>query len=158
MYTYNHRPASSVCPRGSANDVEVHRFAVPGTTTILKVLYCPELPIDKDLIGATVTKAREYIKNQLMLYGNVPLHPADDPYIARVLANKDCTIKVESQRMPGTEFVPEPLTYQVALNALRGLFWFLYLDDHAGHAVTEVIDPGLTGGMMTIGTITISTI
>ena len=96
--------------------------------------------------------------NELKNYGNVPLQPADDPYIARVSADVDCTMKVESQRLPGKEFIPEHLTYQVTLNALRGLFGFLYSDGHAGHAVTEVIDPGLTGSMMTIGTITISTI
>lgn len=136
----------------------MYRFTVPRTTTILEVLYCPDLPIDKHLIGATVTQAKEYMKDQLKLFGNVPLHPADDPYIARVRADKECTMKVESERIPATEYIPEHLTYRLALNALRGLYWFLYTEGHAGHAVTEVYDPGLTGRMITIGTITISTI
>ena len=48
------------------------------------------------------------------------------------------------------------LTYVVTMNALRGLFQFLYEEGHAGSAVTEVADPGLAGSMMGIGVISIS--
>ena len=48
------------------------------------------------------------------------------------------------------------MTYQTVLNALMGLSGFLIRDNHAGVAVAEVIDPGLTASMIRIGLISIN--
>lgn len=95
------------------------------------------------------------MNDQLGIYSDRDLLPADDPYNTPVVADMNCTIRISSQRTR-TDFIPNHLTYQITLNALRGLFLFLYTDDHTASAVSEVIDPGLTGSMIRIGLISIS--
>ena len=68
----------------------------------------------------------------------------------------DCRLKIISQRNPQTRTVPNRLTYQITLNALQGLFTFLYTNHHAASVVSEVLDPGLTGSMVRIGVISIN--
>ena len=51
--------------------------------------------------------------------------------------------------------IPNHLTYAITLNALEGLFGFLYTEGHFVSAITEVIDPGLTGTMVRVGLISI---
>ena len=133
----------------------MHRFAVPGTTTVLFVVYCPDSPIDKESIRETMTTAMNYMNSQLRIHGNIRLPSDEDPYNTPVVPGKNCQMKIESQRMPMTQRIPYHLTYGITSNALRGLFGFLYTDGHAGSAVTEVIDPGLTGTMEVIGLISL---
>ncbi len=84
------------------------------------------------------------------------LQPADDPYDTPVVPDENCTMRINSRRTPGTEFVPNRLTYQVTLNALKGLYGFLYEGERGGSAVSEVADPGITGSMVSIGLVSIS--
>ena len=90
------------------------------------------------------------------IYGEGPLKPADDPYMTPVIEGKNCHMEIKSQRTPGTGRIIYPMTYQVALNALKGLYMFLYEQRHFGSAVTEVADPGITGDFERIGLVGIS--
>lgn len=125
------------------------------TTTVLKIFLCTGLTIDRNLIRETIAVARIHMDEQLDIYGDRALLDTDDPYNTPVVADMNCTIEIHSQRTR-TGLIPNHLTYQITLNALRGLFLFLYTDNHAASAVTEVFDPGLTGTMSRIGLISIS--
>lgn len=125
------------------------------TTTLLKIYLCTGLPIHRDLIHEKIAAATIHMNDQLDIYGDRALLPADDPYNTPMIEDMNCTIRINSQRTR-TAFIPNHLTYQISLNALRGLFLFLYTDDHPASAVGEVIDPGLTGSMIRIGLISIS--
>ena len=96
------------------------------------------------------------MSGQLAAYGDGPLLPADDPYNTPVVEGETCTLSIDSQRVPHTQIIPNHLTYQIALNALQGLFGFLYTDNHPGSAVSEISDPGLTGNFKRIGLVGIS--
>ena len=96
------------------------------------------------------------MESQLYRYGDRSLLPADDPYITPVVEGVDCTMRISSQRVPQTGVIPNHLTYQITVNALEGLYDFLYRDNHAASAVTEVLDPGLTGSMIRVGLISIN--
>ena len=93
--------------------------------------------------------------SQVETHGNARLQAADDPYSTPVVEGMNCTMTINSQRVPGTAVIPNRLTYQVTLNALRGLMEFLFLERHSASAVTEVIDPGVTGSMVRIGLVSI---
>ncbi|CAF9907596.1 MAG: hypothetical protein ALECFALPRED_003545 [Alectoria fallacina] len=138
------------------SDVETYRVAVPGTTTVLVIFYCPALPIDRNVVRETIATASIHMHDQLQIYGDRALLPRDDPYYTPDVEGADCRLKINSQRNPQTRTVPNRLTYQITLNALQGLFTFLYTDNHAASAVTEVLDPGLTGDMVRIGVVSIS--
>lgn len=150
----------SFCPRSnnlsSDGEVEVHRLAVPGTTTVLTIFYCPGLPIDREFLGGTINRASLHMSSHLNAHGDGPLLPADDPYDTPVVEGENCTIKINSQRVPETQIIPNRLTYLIALNALHGLFFFLYTDNHAAATVSEISDPSLTGSMVRIGLVGIS--
>ena len=91
-------------------------------------------------------------------YGDGTLYSVDDPYNTPLVEGVNCTMEIRSQRFGRTQYIAHRMTYQVVLNALRGLFGFLYTDDHAGSAVAEVIDPGLTGSMIRVGAISVTPI
>ena len=136
--------------------METYRVAVPFTTTILVIFYCPALPIDRNVVRETIATARIHISDQLQIYGDRALLPGDDPYYTPEIEGVDCRLKIISQRNPQTRTVPNRLTYQITLNALQGLFKFLYTDNHAASVVSEILDPGLTGSMVRIGVISIN--
>lgn len=122
---------------------------------MLNIYYCPGLPIDRELIRETLTTARVHMDTGVIIHGDRPLLPADDPYNTPVVQGKNCTVGIHSYRFPGTEVIVNRLTYEVTVNVLRGLLGFLYSENHAASAVTEVIDPSLTGTMVTVGFATI---
>lgn len=62
---------------------------------------------------------------------------------------------MNSQRTPGTQVIPQHLTYGVAVNALQGLFRFLYEEGNTYSAVIEVLDPGLTGSFVRVGVVSV---
>lgn len=95
------------------------------------------------------------MNGQIRIHGDISLLPADDPYATPVVEDVNCIMSVTSQRTR-TQSIPYRLTYEITLNALQGLNKFLYTDNHAASAVTEVLDPGLTGSMRRIGVISIS--
>lgn len=68
----------------------------------------------------------------------------------------NCTLRISSNRAGQTGVITNHLTYRITLNALGGLYGFLYEGGRAASAVTEVLDPGLTGSMVGIGIISIS--
>ena len=96
------------------------------------------------------------MSDRLNHFGERALLAIDDPYISPVVPGRDCTLRISSNRAGQTGGIRNHLTYRLTLNALRGLFGFLYEDGHAASAVTEVLDPGLTGSMIGVGTISIS--
>ena len=89
-------------------------------------------------------------------YGDGILDAVDDPYQTPEMEGVNCTMEIRSQRFGRTAYIPHHMTYQTVLNALTGLFGFLITDAHAGIAVAEVIDPGLTASMIRIGLISIN--
>lgn len=95
------------------------------------------------------------MSNQMRVLGDRSLLPADDPYDTGFIEGVDCTLSVFSQRTR-SQSIPNRLTYQITLNALQGLFTFLYTDGHAASAVSEIIDPGLTGSLRRIGLLNIT--
>lgn len=96
------------------------------------------------------------MSDQLHNYGDKPLLASDDPYFTPLVEGVNCELKIYSQRVPRTQVIPNHLTYQIALNALQGLFTFLYTENHAVSAVSEILDPGLTASMIRVGVISIS--
>ena len=94
--------------------------------------------------------------HQMAIYGDGPLQPVDDPYSASVVAGMKCIVEIASLRRRPTQDIPNALTYQTTLNALRGMFGFMVTEDHAVSALVEVVDPGLTGSMIRIGLMSIS--
>ena len=137
------------------SDVQRHMISIPFTTTILVIFYCPVVPIDRNLIRHTIDTATDHMVDRKHALGDRSLLPADDPYGTPFDEDVNCTLSVYSQRTR-TQSIPYHLTYQIALNALQGLFTFLYTNNHAASAVSEIIDPGLTGSMRRIGLISIS--
>lgn len=137
------------------SDVQKHIISIPYTTTILIIFYCPVVPIDRNFIRQTIETATDHMFNRKHAIGDRSLLPADDPYGTPFIEGVNCTISIYSQRTR-TQSIPYRLTYQISLNALEGLFTFLYTDNHAASAVSEIIDPGLTGSMRRIGLISIS--
>lgn len=138
------------------SDIRTYRINVPGTTTVITIYYCAALPIDRDVLGETLTVARIHMSDKINRFGNRALLAIDDPYITPVVEGMNCTLRISSQRVGQTQLIRNHLTYRVALNALRGLHGFLYEGGHAASAVTEVLDPGLTGSMEGIGVISVS--
>lgn len=126
---------------------------VPSTTTILTIYYCPGITLPRDTIGRTIDAVAAHMTDQIRALGDRALLPTDDPYTSP--ADVDCTMSIYTLR---TRTAPTPyhLTYQITLNALEGLFKFLYADGHYASAVTEIADPGLTGTFQGIGLISIS--
>lgn len=106
-------------------------------------------------MGETIATAVAHMTDQMGLYGDIPLQPADDPYNTPVVESVNCRMNIHSQRTAGTPVISYRLTYQITLNALHGLFQYLYTENHPVTAVTEVVDPGLTGTMMRVGVISI---
>ena len=149
---------ASFCP-GSNNDlksdVRTHWMSVHGTTTILIITYCPSLTLDRNMLGETIGRASFHMSSQLQIYGDRSLLASDDPYFTPEIDGVDCELKMSSQRIPQTQAIPNHLTYQIALNALEGLLTFLYTDNHAFSAVSEIVDPSLTGSMRRIGVVSI---
>lgn len=96
------------------------------------------------------------MSDQMRISGDRSLRTADDPYQTPVVEDVNCTMSIYSLRVPDTQLIRYHLTYQITLNALQGLLKFLYTDNHAASAVSEVLDPGLTGNMKRIGLISIS--
>ena len=137
------------------SDVQRHMISIPYTTTILILFYCPGVPIDRNFIRQTIGTAAVHMFNRKQALGDRSLLPADDPYGTPFDEGVNCAISVYSQRTR-TQSIPYRLTYQISLNALQGLFTFLYTNNHAASAVSEIIDPGLTGSMRRIGLISIS--
>lgn len=137
------------------SDVETHRLAIPGTTTTLIIFYYAGLPMDRNVMRETLATARIHMSEQMYMYGDRTLLPVDDPYNTPLVEGADCTMKTKSQREPETQLIPHRLTYQVTLSALQGMFEFLCTDSHAVSAVSEDLDPGLTGSMTRVGVISI---
>lgn len=112
--------------------------------------------MDRSTLGNTIATAIVHMTDQLQIYGDDrSLLPDDDPYSTPVIEGVDCKMRIVSQRTPGTQSIPHHLTYRIVLNALQGLFQFLYTEDHAVSAVSEVLDPGLTGSMVRVGVVSI---
>lgn len=96
------------------------------------------------------------MSDQLQIYGDRSLLAGDDPYFTPEVEGVNCELKISSRRVPQTQAIPNRLTYQIALNALQGLLTFLYTENHAVSAVSEILDPGLTGSMRRIGVVSIN--
>ena len=114
---------------------------IPGTTVGLRVFYCTALPMDKELIKDTITTAMNHLTDQYRIHGDSPLLSTDDPYDVAMPPGSNSEMSIESSKIPGTQTIPTHLTYGLTLDALRGLFGYLYTDGHAGAAMTEVFDP-----------------
>ena len=99
----------------------------------------------------------DHMTDQIHALGDRNLLSADDPYTSPVVENVNCTMSIYSLKSRSQPQVHH-LTYQITLNALEGLFQFLYTDGHYASAVTEVADPGLTGTFQGIGLLSISPI
>ena len=136
-------------------DVQKHVINVPSTTTILTIFYCPGIALPRDTIGQTIDAVAAHMTDQIHALGDRTLLPVDDPYTSPVVENVNCTMSIYTLR---TRSQPNPhqLTYRITLNALEGLFQFLYADGHYASAVTEIADPGLTGTFQGIGLMSIS--
>ena len=116
-------------------------IVVPGTTVGLTVYYCTGLPMDKELMKDTMMTARNHMNNQYRIHGDNPLLSTEDPYDVPVPPGENNEMTIGSTRIPGTQFIPTHMTYGLALNALSGLFQYLYTDGHAGAALAQVFDP-----------------
>ena len=110
--------------------------------------------MDKELIRDTVTIAWNHLNDQYLIHGDSPLLSDDDPYNVPVSPGKNSEMQIKSSKIPETQTIPTHLTYRIALNALSGLFEYLYTGGHAGAAFTEVFDP--TRSNQRLGMITIS--
>ena len=132
----------------------MEHIQIPGTTIRLTVSYCTGLPMDKELIKDTVTIAWNHLSDQYRIHGDSPLLSDDDPYNVPVPPRKNSEMQISSSKIPEAQTIPTHLTYRIALNALSGLFEYLYTDGHAGAAITEVFDP--TRSDKRLGMITIS--
>ena len=104
----------------------------------------------------TLSTAWIHVDEQLHIHGDRKLVPLDDPYTTPVVQDVNCTLTLNSYRIPGSERIPIHLTYQISVNALQGTFDYLYTDHHPGSAVSQILDPGLTGTMDRIGLLSIS--
>lgn len=88
--------------------------------------------------------AHDHMAEALGVSGDGPLRPADDPYNTPDVAGRNCHVQVLSLRVPaGSERIPIHLTYQVVLNAIRGLMDFINAG-HPGNAVAEIYDLSLS--------------
>ena len=136
-------------------DVQKHMINVPSTTTILTIFYCPGITLPRDTIGQTIDAVAAHMTDQIHTLGDRTLLPTDDPYTSPVVKDVNCTMSIYTLT---TRARPTPyhLTYQITLNALEGLFQFLYADGHYASAVTEIADPGLTGTFQGVGLMSIS--
>ena len=110
--------------------------------------------MDKELIKDTVFIAWKHLNDKLRIHGDRPLLPGDDPYNLPVPPGRNSAMQISSWKIPGTQTVPTHLTYALTMNALSGLFEYLYTEGHADAAFTEVFDP--TRSDKRIGMITIS--
>lgn len=98
-----------------------------------------------------------HMTDQIHALGDRNLLSADDPYTSPVVEDVNCTMSIYSLKSRSQPSVHH-LTYQITLNALEGLFQFLYTDGRYASAVTEIADPGLTGTFQGIGVMSISPI
>ena len=139
------------------SDVQRHMINVPYTTTILTIFYCPGITIPRNILGQTIDAVATHMTDQIHALGDRTLLSADDPYTTPLVKDENCTMSIYSQK---SRLQPNPhhLTYQITLNALQGLFQFLYMDGHYASAVTEIADPGLTGTFEGLGLMSISPI
>jgi len=62
------------------SDIRVHTINIPNTTTIIKIIYCPGLPIERAFLDHTITAARLHMIDKLNRFGDSPLMAVDDPY------------------------------------------------------------------------------
>ena len=125
-----------------------------GTTTVLVLFYCPDIPIDRVAFRETIAEATIHMTEQRHVYGDRNLRYADDPYTTSVVEGVNCRLTLESIRLQG-HYIPHHLTYQLTIHALVGLFAFGYRNYHAGYTVAQVYDPEVTGTTDPIGVFSI---
>ena len=92
-------------------------------------------------------------------YGNGPLDSVEDPYTTPRRMGVDCTLSIESFRLPDTPWtrIPNHLTYRIAVDALRQLSDWLLMEAHYASIFVHVVDKGLTGSDIPAGFIWMKT-
>ena len=132
---------------------EPFHLSVPGTTINLAVHYFYRLPIQPYEIQATVGDAMDHMFAHYAQYGDGPLDFVEDPYTTPRRIGVNCTLSIESFRLPGTPWprIPNHLTYKIAINALHRLSEWLLMEAHYASIFVSVVDKGLTGSDITAG-------
>ena len=86
-------------------------------------------------------------------FGNGPLDFDEDPYTTPRRIGVNCTLSLESLRLPWKPVVkiPNHLTYRIVLNVLHRLTDWLLMDAHYASSFVQIVDEGLTGSDITAG-------
>ena len=132
---------------------ETFHLYMPGTTINLAVHYFYRLPISPHEIYLTVGDAMDHMVDHYAQYGDGPLDSVEDPYVTPHRIGVNCTLAIESFRLPGTPWlrIPNHLTYKIAINTLRRLAEWLLMEAHHASILVQVVDKGLTGSYVTAG-------
>ena len=132
---------------------EIFSLSVPGTTTVLIVHYFPGLSLAPHAIHATLDDALNHMSAHYARYGNGPLDFGEDPYTTPRRIGVNCTLSLESLRLPGKPVIkiPNHLTYRIVLNGLYRLAEWLLMDAHYASVFVQIKDEGLTGSDMPAG-------
>ena len=123
-------------------------MVVRGTRTTLDIILCLDLPMDLDVLQDSLISVINIFHARLKAYGDGLVEP--DPWFAPVVEGRDCGIAVKSSSDHST------ITYQVAVDALLGLFKFYRTIKVYTSSLTEVFDKNLAEpdwdvGMIAIG-------
>ena len=123
-----------------------YRMSVRGTRTVLDILLCIDVPIEQEAFKDTVVSAVNIV-NAKIREGDRLIDP--DPWFAPRVQGVDCGIAIMSGAGRNT------MTWQVAVNALLGIFKFYTTAELFATSKTLVLDKSLPESQWHVGLIII---
>ena len=123
-----------------------YRMTVRGTRTVLEIILCTDVPLDEEALKDTIVSAVNIFHARVVV-GDHLVHP--DPWVAPVVAGRDCGIGVMSGQDQTT------MTWEVGADALLGLFKFYTTMKIYAGSKTLVLDKTLPESQWHVGIILI---
>lgn len=123
-----------------------YRMTVRGTRTVLDILLCTDVPIDQEAFKDTVVSAVNIV-NAKIREGDRLIDP--DPWFAPRVEGVDCGIAMMSGAGETT------MTWQVAVDALLGIFKFYTTVKFYATSKILVLDKSLPESQWRVGVIII---
>ena len=125
--------------------VEKYTVTVRGTRTYLDIVLCVDVSLELDALQDTLISVINIFHAKIAAQGDGFIEP--DPWFAPIVEGRDCGLALKSRRTGQST-----LTYQVAIDALLGLFNFYRTMELYKSSLSVIFDKRLAEPDRDVGT------
>ena len=128
--------------------VEKYTVVVRGTRTFLDIVLCVDVSLELDALQDTLISVINIFQARIAAQGDGFIEP--DPWYAPIVEGRDCGLAFKSRRTGQST-----LTYQVAIDALLGLFNFYRTMQLYKGTLSIIVDKRLAEPDWDVGTMVV---